>query len=579
MIFFRKYSIYILLTALSFFAIAPLLQPGFFSIHDDEQVGRLYELDQSLKAGHFPVRISQNLGFGYGYPLFNFYPSFVYYIAEVFVLVGFGYIASIEMMIGLGFLLASFFMYLFSKEYLGKWGGLVAAVAYTYVPYHSVDVYVRGALPEFWSFVFIPAIFWSYKKLADTNKSIYAIVAGIFFCCLILTHNLVAMMSGIFIGIYLLYLLLQTKQKMHFVLKVFVSGIIGLSLSASFWIPSFLERNATMIELLTKELADYNQHFVYIRQFWNSPWGYGGSLYGLEDGLSFQIGKVHIIGSFLAALVGMWLLIKKNPASRIIIVFVFMLGVAAFMITFYSDFIWDTIQVFSYIQFPWRFLLFVAFASSFLLGALLLIVTSEKKQMFLSALLVVIIIISYKDFFAPYRYLTTATDKDYINHDVIRWHTSGLAYEYVPKGIATKINESGVTKIDITKDEIAASSYAVVHGQLAVKELDNKPHYKKFQVTGQGGMLRINTFSFPGWKVFIDDREVTFSDKNKFKLIDVTVSKGEHIVEAKLTDTHLRVVGNVLSGASIIGILLYIIVISRKRRYQPNHEKHTTQKK
>ena len=47
-------------------------------MHDDEQIARLYDLNQALSEGQFPPRISPNLGFGYGYPFFNFYPSFAY---------------------------------------------------------------------------------------------------------------------------------------------------------------------------------------------------------------------------------------------------------------------------------------------------------------------------------------------------------------------------------------------------------------------------------------------------------------------------------------------------------------------
>src|SRR3989344_6764983 len=127
---FKKHIDYLLLAVICIVAILPLLRPGFFPIHDDEQVGRLFELHQNVISMHIPPRLSQNLGFGYDYPLFNFYPSFVYYVSEVFVLLGFGFIDSIKLMIGLGFFLSALFMYLFAKEYWGRWGGLLAAATY-----------------------------------------------------------------------------------------------------------------------------------------------------------------------------------------------------------------------------------------------------------------------------------------------------------------------------------------------------------------------------------------------------------------------------------------------------------------
>src|SRR5882672_6128713 len=96
--FFKRYRDFIIIIALTFFAIQPLLTQGFFPIHDDEQVGRLYELNLDVQSGQLPPRLAQDLGYGYDYPLFNFYPSFIYYVAEIYHLFGFSYITSIKLM-------------------------------------------------------------------------------------------------------------------------------------------------------------------------------------------------------------------------------------------------------------------------------------------------------------------------------------------------------------------------------------------------------------------------------------------------------------------------------------------------
>src|SRR5580658_10112473 len=126
----RKYIDLFLIIFFLGFTLSPLFVPGWFPIHDDEQIGRLFELNKDVLTGQLPPRLAQDLGFGYDYPLFNFYPSFVYYVGEVFHLFGFSYITSTKLMIGLGFILAAFFMYLFSKEYLGRIGAIVASIAY-----------------------------------------------------------------------------------------------------------------------------------------------------------------------------------------------------------------------------------------------------------------------------------------------------------------------------------------------------------------------------------------------------------------------------------------------------------------
>lgn len=556
----KKNIFLLVLIIICFFAIQPLFNPGFFPIHDDEQIGRLFDLDQVLKEGQIPPRIIPNIGFGFGYPLFNFYPPLVYYVAEVFRILGFSYIDSVKIMIGLGFILSSFFMYLFSKEYLGRLGGLISAVFYVYAPYHSVDVYVRGALPEFWSFVFIPAIFWAYKKLADTLDSKYAVLAGVFNALLVITHNLVALMSSVFIAFFILFLLFITTKRKKLFLLVILSGILSFLLPSYFFIPAVFENGHTMVSLLTKELADYSLHFVYIRQFWNSPWGYGGSLYGLYDGLSFQVGKLHIIGSFLSLAVFFYLTLNKRRYF-IIPFFVFLFIISLFLQTFWSKPLWDLIQPLSYIQFPWRFLIFSVFTSSFLAGSFMLLIKDKKIQSLTSALIIIFTIFFYKDYFKPSSYLTNFKDENYINQDILRWDTSIMAFEYVPKGIATKKSSVGNTIVDISKQEISKSSTEVISGEMSISPVSEKTTFKEYNVNVlEKGRLQLNIFSFPGWKVFVDGQEIKYDDNNKFKLITLDLEGGKHTLVANFTDTPYRLAGNTLTIFGFLILFSYILL-------------------
>lgn len=548
----------LLICCLSVFAILPLFQPGFFSMHDDEQVGRVFELHHSLSSGNFPPRISQNLGFGYGYPFFNFYPSFVYYVAELFHIIGFSYIDAVKLMIGTGFLVAAIFMYLFAREYFGRIGGTVAAVAYTYAPYHAAEVYVRGALPEFWSFVFIPMIFWSLEKMHKTVQLRYMFVTAIGLACLIVTHNLIAMMSGVFIAIFTVYLLFTTKKKKHFFFLGIGSVILGLGLSAYFWIPSYFEKDATMVDLLTREAADYKLHFIYVRQLWNSPWGYGGSYGGIHDGMSFQVGKLHIIlSAFCIFLIGYFYYAKKK-INYFIGFFLGMFLLSLFLQTKYSKFIWDAFKPFWYIQFPWRFLVFSVFTSSVLVGSLFLITIKTSYKLILACIIIVILILETRSYFVPREYYLKATDLDYVAKDFIRWETSSLAFEYIPKGVVMKKNVFNNSVVDMTKADIAKSSYTIVKGDITVAVKEEKPQSKIFAINAvTKGELRINTFSFPGWKVYIDGKEVVYRDNNKLKLITISVPAGRHEIKAVFTDTIYRIAGNTFTSISILFILIW----------------------
>src|SRR3989344_2167724 len=147
-------------------------------------------------------------------------------------------INSIKLMIISGFFLSSLFMYLFGRELFGKIGGLLASVFYIYVPYRAVDLYVRGALPELFSFAFIPAIFWFYLRLSRTLEFRYLLLASLFNFLLIITHNLIALMFIPFALIFLIYLLLKSKKRKIFINQVLLSFFLAFLLSAFFAIPA-----------------------------------------------------------------------------------------------------------------------------------------------------------------------------------------------------------------------------------------------------------------------------------------------------------------------------------------------------
>lgn len=528
-------------------------------MHDDEQVGRLFELHKSLQALHIPPRITPDLGFGYGYPLFNFYPPFVYYVAEVFVLLGFSFISSTKIMIAIGFLASGLCMYIFARQYMRKLGALTSAVSYLFLPYHAVDVYVRGALPEFWSFVFIPAIFWLFSLLQRKMSLRIAALCGITIGCLILTHNLVALMSIPFLAAYLLFLLSETKKKWLFFKLVILSGMVGIAISGYFWLPAILEKKYTMVDLLTKELAHYSQHFVYISQLWNSPWGYGGSTFGIHDGMSFQIGKVHV----LFALFSFFLWFTKIKRRRLLLLFQIFFLSSVFICTAYSQWLWDLIPVLWYIQFPWRYLLFVGFSTSFLVGYVIDSVKVQFMRGLIAGVTIASLIIFTITYFNPSSYLSEKTDKDYITYEKIAWDTSKLAYEYVPQGIKTEVSERGNTIIAIKKDDIAQGPYRIIQGNASVKVKENKPHYKVFAVVVITPVIfQINTYTFPGWSVFINGKKTTYSDKNDLRLLRIQIAPGAYTIEAKFQDTFARYIGNVLTLVSVC-FIAYLFIIDR----------------
>ncbi|HUS60366.1 MAG TPA: 6-pyruvoyl-tetrahydropterin synthase-related protein [Nevskiaceae bacterium] len=559
---FRNIFFILLVLFLSVWAIGPLFQPGFFSMHDDEQIARLYELHQAFLSNQFPPRWVGNLGFGYGYPFYNFYPPLVYYLGEIFHLLGFSLIVSTKIVMGLGFLLSGIFIYFLAKEFFGKVGGLIAAVFYIYAPYHALDLYVRGALAEFYAFVFLPAVFWSTLKLVKEKSKKWLIINSLFLAFLLLSHNLITLIFMPFYFIFFVFLLFFEKERKKVVLNFFLSFLLFLGLTCYFWLPALLEKKYTLVDaILTCELASYKLHFVYLRQLWNSPWGFGGSIYGLWDGISFEVGKPHLILSFLAGIFSLPLFLKRKRSGLFFGFYFLLLAFSLFMTSFHSQFIWDRLKPLWYLQFSWRFLIFAALFSSLLAGGLIDYIfrrLKEKKRLkwVIVFIPLALVIFLNKDYFKPAKHLDV-TDSHYTSEEDLKWRVSRMSFEYVPKTVATKLSDIGTTQLDINEEEIAKSSYEVLDSDLEVRQIKDFPHRKIFE-TQKEGRLRINVYNFPGWKAFIDQKEVGIEETGKLRLITLDIPKGKHRVEVVFTNTPVRSLANLVS---LVSLVLMVMVI------------------
>lgn len=571
---FLSYLGFILALLLPLGAILPLFHPGFFTIHDDQQIARLFDLTKVFSSGIFPPRWVPDLGFGYGYPLFDFYPPLVYYIGFIFHRIGFSLIDATKLVVATGFILSSLFMYLWTKNRFGLVAGIVAAALYTYIPYHSEDIYVRGALAEFFSFVWIPAVFWTLDNLSQKRSYLWMVLSAVFTGFVVLTHNLIALPFLLFLGPYMLYLLYEERKNIKAVFPLFFGvGLFSLGLTCYFWLPSLVEKQYTLVDaILTRELADYSIHFVYLSQLWNSPWGYGGSTFGLEDGLSFQFGKIQFVTALLGMLISLYLWISKRKEDIRFSIFLFCLFLGSIsMVSFFSKPLWDILKPLWYLQFSWRFLLFTSVFSCSLAAAFvgyLSKLISPKIVLFIAGIIIVINYYLVSSMFTPTKYLDV-TDSFYTENNDIQWRVSRSSFEYIPKEVKTETSSLGTTVPIIHEHDIPSSSY-VQQTNLAVIQKGNSPTKKIYEITGTG-LFTVNTFYFPGWMVYQVQGDtktpISIHPSNDLHLIQFPVdSKQGSTYEVVYEGTQTQHIANFISLLTL-GIILGGFLYTQKGIY------------
>ncbi len=554
-----KHSVlgFIIVFVLSYFTVAPLFIGGFFPVHDDTQVARVFTMQKSLKDGMFPVRWVSDLGYGYGYPIFNFYAPLAYYFGGTMMLFGFDAITATKIMMGVGMVLAALSMYVLAKEFWGVVGGVVSAVLYVYAPFHAVDLYVRGDVAELWAYGFIPLVFYGIWKLYKERAWKYVMLSAIGYAAIILSHNLTAMMVTPFfiVAIIILSAVLYRRKKLYVLSALPFALCIGLLLSAFYWLPALFEMQYTNVLGQIGGGADFRDHFVCLLQLWESQWGFGGSVPGCLDGLSFRIGKMHLL-IVLVAIVLLFVYRKDRGKKGMVFFGIAGLFVSLFLLLPIAKPIWEAVPLMAFFQYPWRFLLMVGFFSSFIAGFPLWVLGRLDKKnniylLFGASIIVVATLFLYIKLFSP-QTIGPKTEKELISREAISWTASKISDEYMPKGFYKPSSPDETHDPFVVQEGIARFS--------DTKEKTQRIE-TKVSVTKEA-RIEANIAYFPAWKLFVDNKTHPFivtSFGFLFSLPD-----GVHLVRFEFVQTPIEKIANLLSFAGILMVLIGIIY-QRKR--------------
>jgi len=375
-------------------AISPLLQPGYFwGAHDARHdVYFIFQYGLSFKEGILWPRWSPDWAYGYGYPFFTIYAPLATFIGVLFnQVMGLGYEASVKAVLALSVIGSGLAMYGFVRSFLGRRSGLVAAVAYMVVPYHLVNVYVRAAMAESFALALLPLVLWGFRAVVCRPRLGSVIAAGLSFAALMWTSNLVALVFTPALAAYVVALILLearrrrtlagasssprrtllSSETLRSVIAPALALAVGLGLSAAFFVPALIEQGYINKTQWFGEYYNPEQHFVYFNQLFDPSWGFGISQPGPDDAaqgsLSYQLG----VAATLFALVSLALSSRFRPRLRGELRFWgAWLLVSVFLTLPASVFLWRTVPIVGYAQFPWRYLMLAILPLSILPAAL-----------------------------------------------------------------------------------------------------------------------------------------------------------------------------------------------------------------
>lgn len=391
------------LAVISLLALGPMLQAGYFwGAHDARHsVYFLFEFDRVFQDGIWYPRWFPDMTYGYGYPLFNIYGPLAFYVGEFFHLLGTDFVLSAKIVFALAWVLSGLAMYGFVKRVFSNEApttgepfenhaaAFVAGLAYVFMLYHLIDVYVRAALAESVALVFLPLTLWAFYDTVKVRSLRSVLFAALSYAGMVFAHNGIALLFSIVLGAWIVFLLLRDSEisetrvsapkngaaKTWF-LDLIRRGLptagalaLGLGLTGIFMLPLIAEYRFINVAEWTQNYYNYQEHFVEFYQLFSPLWGFGISQNGPVDGLSFQLGAVPLILALFSLIA-----IARNP-GKLRGILVFFLGMTLVVVILMFSFslpVWRTFGLAGVAQFPWRLLTLTTLSLSVLAGAVLL---------------------------------------------------------------------------------------------------------------------------------------------------------------------------------------------------------------
>lgn len=539
-----------------------LFGPGFYTFSDEPHLANLHQMVRAIVGKQLPPRWAPDMSFNFGYPLFNFYYPLPFYLGAFFhLLFKVSLVWSLKLVFFLSVLLSGLACYFLSRKFFNQVSSFAAAVVYLYTPYRAVDLYVRGAVGEMWGFVFMPLVFLAFVDLTQKRNVRSLIFASFSLAGLMLAHNLTPIIFlPFFVIAVLTYLLFVAPGKGR--LRAFgffcLTFIWGLALSAYCWLPAIFEKR------YIQPGTPFNpyDHFPFIRQLIIPSWGYGASVWGPDDQMSFQIGLVNLAAFF----VGAWVLvisrkklIKKQWWLLSLLILLFLTSV--FLMNIRSWFIWEWIPLASYVQFPWRFLMLTTFASSLLVGVSQKLIKTKWGKA-LPLLLAGLSVALTAGYFRPAKRLDVDDDY-YLQRFFINQTSSGesqdlsgeyfnYSEDYLPLTIWTK-----------KRPESLPEKIEVIDSRAEISVLEKTP--TDFEIGFRGlekTTLLINSYYFPGWEAKVDGRQTEIWPAYPLGQIELQIPAGEHLVQVRFRKSLFRKIGEAIS---LSGVLLIIVVGLRQK--------------
>lgn len=545
---------------------------------------RVRALTDAWAQGVLYPRWFPDFAFGYGHPILYYYAPLTYVGPALLHVFGLDVLTATRLGLALIYGASGLMAYWAVRPWLGPGGALTVDLLYLAFPYRLYDLFVRGALPEFAAFFWMPLLLGAMLRLilAEKLNRTQLCVAAIAWAGLAVTHNLTLLMVAILtiVAIPLAALhspahptviqttVIQTSEPTSYRKRLRIvasrsalAAVLGALLSAFYTLPALVDTRWVGIGV-TPAAQGYLNHLATWRDLiqWQFQYAYPGA----------DLPTVPLSAPWLLVIgAGVALLIVERKRAKLRVALPLMaLVFAIWLTTAWSRNFWSLVEpVLSKLQFPWRWQTMAALPFA-LVGGLVVDAVVHTRRTWVQLGLALLIGFGATWIVLPRSLnhtIPAITRQEMWAFDAAQGQIGATwTGEFLPRWVQAPRWAIGQPAADTTSspDQPQLTATEFDADLLSQGYLD-----RFFSISAQRPItLTFDQFYFPAWRVTIDNMSVATAPQGELALLGVNVPSGTHRVKLTWTPTAAVWWGRVLT---VLGWLIVATLLWQVRRIWP----------
>lgn len=529
---------------------------------------RIGAMAEEMKRTSFavPIRILSVSydNYGYGVPLF--YGDLLLYLPAFLTALGMRAVSAFKLMMVVLFLMDFVMTYIMIlRSSTSKDFAFLAAVFYSFASCSLTNLCIRMAVGEFCASIFLPVVFCSfynilYRPLKGDWLFLAAGMTG-----MILSHNLTSVFTVVFLSLWTLTVFQRLTRKS---LVCFgLAALVTFGLTASYILPFMEASSVQEYQIPTNDgyqIQEFPKHTLEIQDFF-LPYEIKKGL-KIVFGLNWNTESWHpgATGIFLLAILLLLIRTRKCKKNKTLTA-IFVLAIFVYFVMFIKPCVQWLGNFLSFMQFPWRLLMFCTLAFSIYAAYLLdRFLNARWKEFFL---IVAIATACYTigpryvyQMYLDYRGMEyiESINPEYSGHYIMEYSPNNGDSLYLPKGVQLDLYADRGDVVICNHNDVECQIYRS-DAKCYITVTNNMYH---------DTVLELPLYYYKGYAA-IDraaNTNLTVSSSEN-KLVTVLLGNMENVdIMVWYKGTLIQQIGNCISMMTLLGVLVSQIILFLRSR-------------